>query len=174
MTNSELQQKRLVAAAIDGGIAIALAIVVVIGSAVLGFVTGRMGAVGAYVPRIIYFLGAAVMTAYVLGRDVLAGDRSFGKKIQGIRVVTGGNPISVMESVKRNLIFGVGAILGLLSATFQLVPCLGTAVACLLWPLQILAGLATFVAVIIEVVKITQDPDGIRLGDQFANTRVVL
>jgi hypothetical protein len=140
---------------------------------VLGFVTARMGAVGAYLPRIIYFVGMAVIAAYVLGRDVLAGDRSFGKKIQGIRVVTGGRPISAMDSAKRNVIFGVGSILAVVSAALQLVPCLGTTIACLLSPLQILAGLATFVAVIIEVIKITQDPEGIRLGDQFANTRVV-
>ena len=133
----------------------------------------RGSSVGGFVPRIIGFVGSLVMLGYVLGRDALAGGRSFGKQIQGIRVVTGGQPIGVMESVKRNALFAIGSALGTLSATLHLVPCLGDAVACLLIPLQILGAFVTLAVAVIEIIKITQDPEGVRLGDQFANTRVV-
>jgi hypothetical protein len=182
MRDADLQQKRLVAAAIDVGIGIALGLVFFMINMVLGFgssfVSGDSGiATGAalFLPRIVGFVSAIVSLGYILGRDVLAGDRSIGKKVQGIRVVTtGGQPLTFVDSAKRNAIFAVGSTLGLVSATLQLVPCLGDAVACLLAPLWILGFLIGLVAVILEIVKITQDADGVRLGDQFAETRVVV
>jgi uncharacterized RDD family membrane protein YckC len=119
-------------------------------------------------------LGALVALGFVVGRDILAGGSSIGKKTQGIRVVTtAGGPISFMDSAKRNAFFAIGAAFGLLSATLRLIPCLGDAVSCLLTPLYVLGGLASLVVAIIEIVKIVQDPEGIRLGDNFAGTRVV-
>lgn len=182
MTDQELQKKRLIAAAIDIGIGIAISLVFgCLGAALggaAGFAASRSdgatgSAVAGYLPRIIGFVGAVIGAVYVLGRDVFAGGRSFGKQTQGLRVVTlNGAPITAVDSAKRNLIFGVGSLIGLLSATIQLIPCAGDAVACLLMPLQLLVGLATLVAVGIELYKITQDPQGIRIGDQFAGTRV--
>ena len=43
-------------------------------------------------PRILGFLGSLISLGYILGRDVVAGDRSLGKKIQDIRVVTTAGP----------------------------------------------------------------------------------
>lgn len=182
MRDADLQQKRLVAAAIDVGIGIALWAVFFVIQMVLGlgssFAGGDSGiATGAalFLPRIVSFVSAVVSLGYILGRDVLAGDRSFGKKTQGIRVVTtSGQPPTFVDSAKRNAIFAIGSTLGFVSATLQLVPCLGDAVACLLAPLWILGLLVGLVAVILEIVKITQDPDGVRLGDQFAETRVIV
>ena len=75
--------------------------------------------------------------AYILGRDLVAGDRSIGKKVQNIRVVTvTGRPIGSTESAKRNGIFAIGAALGAISATLGLVPCLGDVVKCLLLPVM--------------------------------------
>lgn len=178
MTDKELQKKRLIAAAIDVAIGIAIGLAFGLVSVVLGLVVGRMGSGGGgaaamYGVRILAFLGALVSVGYMLGRDVLGGGRSLGKKFQNINVVTtAGQPIGFMDSVKRNIIFGIGSLLGLVSATLKLVPCLGDAVACVLVPLNILGYVVAIVAVIIEIVKITQDPAGIRLGDQWANTRV--
>jgi hypothetical protein len=176
MTDSELQQKRLIAAAIDVGVGMAVVLIVVGGMFVvsIGMVAATRGSMLAmYVPRLVGFAGSLVVLGYVLGRDVLVGGRSIGKKIQDIRVTAGGQPIGAVDSAKRNAIFAAGAALWVLSATFHLIPCLGTVVGCLVTPLLFLAGLATMAVAVIEVIKITQDPEGVRLGDQFANTRVV-
>lgn len=176
MTDKELQNKRFIAAGID----IAIAIAIGVAFALLGFVVGFAGARSSgsstaimYVGRVLGFLGALVSVGYMLGRDVLGGGRSIGKKIQNINVVTtAGHPITFMDSAKRNVIFAIGSLFGLLSSTLQLVPCLGDAVACLLTPLALLGAFASLVAAVVELVKISQDPNGVRLGDQWANTRV--
>ncbi len=176
MTDQELQKKRYIAAAIDIAIAIAIGLAFGAMSTVLGIVVGRSGNAGPvmlYAIRIVGFLGALVSVGYMLGRDVLGGGRSLGKKMQNINVVTAaGQPIGFMDSAKRNAIFAIGSLLGLLSSTLQLVPCLGDAVACLLMPLTVLGGVASLVAAVIELVKISQDPNGVRLGDGWAGTRV--
>jgi uncharacterized RDD family membrane protein YckC len=177
MTDRDLQQKRIVAGLIDIAVAIVISIGFVIVSSVLGFGLGRAtssSAVSSYVPRIIGFLGAIISLGYILGRDVVAGDRSIGKKIQDIRVVTtAGAPIDFMTSARRNGIFAIGSALGLLSATLQLIPCLGDAVACMLMPLTILGMLVGVGAAIYEMLQISQQPEGIRFGDRTAGTRVV-
>ncbi len=174
MQNADLQQKRMIAAAIDIGIGLALSVALSLVLLVVGAGVGfSSSSVARYLPRLAWFGVSLVLLAYVLGRDVLAGDRSIGKKLQHIRVVTGSGPIGLMESVKRNAIFALGSVLGLVSATVQLVPVIGDLLSCLLWPLVILGILATIAAAVVEFIKITQDPNGIRLGDQFAQTNVV-
>ena len=176
MTDKDLQQKRLIAAAIDGVIAIAIGVVTAIAGIALGIITrsGDSGTVSMMIGRALSFGGALVGLGYILCRDVLAGDRSIGKKIQDIRVVgTTGGQIGFMDSVNRNLIFGIGSSLSVLSTALGLFPCVGDMVRCLLSPLLILGYLIGLVAAIVEIVKITQDPAGVRFGDQFAGTRVV-
>src|SRR5512132_3376471 len=177
MTDRDLQQKRIVAALIDIAIAIAISLAFMIVSMVLGFGLGKAtssSAVSSYVPRILNFLGSIVSLGYILGRDVVAGDRSIGKKIQDIRVVTtAGGPIDFMTSARRNGIFAIGSALGLLSATLGLIPCLGDVVNCMLFPLVLLGVLVAIGAAIYELLQITQHPEGIRFGDSPAGTRVV-
>ena len=112
MTDRDLQQKRIVAALIDIGIAIAISLAFMIASLVLGVGMGSAtdsSAVSSYVPRVLGFLGSLISLGYILGRDVVAGDRSIGKKIQDIRVVTTtGAPIDFMTSARRNGIFAIG------------------------------------------------------------------
>ena len=176
MTDSELQQKRLIAAAIDIAIAVGIMVVFWVGAFVFVLLAGSNSGSGVlpYVGRVLGFLGALLSLGYILGRDVLAGGNSIGKKTQGIRVVTtGGAPITFVDSAKRNAFFAIGSILGLVSATLGLIPCLGDAVNCLLLPLRLIGLVVGLVVAVIEIVKITQDPEGIRLGDSFAGTRVV-
>jgi RDD family len=183
MTDTELQQKRLIAAAIDIGIAIAIGLVFVVvgiavgaGTAMAVHSSGSAGAGGVamFLPRLIGFAGAIISLGYMLGRDMLGGDRSLGKKLQGIRVVTtAGSAITFIDSAKRNAIFAIGAILSLLAATLQLVPCIGDVVSCLIMPFRVLGYLVGLALAIVEIVKITQEPEGIRIGDKFAGTRVV-
>ena len=111
-----------------------------------------------YMPRVISFLGSLVSLGYILGRDILAGDRSIGKKIQNIRVVTtsrGAHRAHGVREAQRHLRHR--GRLGVLSSTLGLVPCLGDAVSCMLLPLWILgiAGLGLGAA-IYELIQITQ------------------
>src|SRR6185503_7721973 len=112
MTDRDLQQKRIVAAVIDIAIAFAIGLVLGVLSFAITFVLARGSSdstVAGYVGRVISLLSALVSLGYILGRDVVAGDRSLGKKIQGIRVVTvSGAPLGFMESVRRNIIFAIG------------------------------------------------------------------
>jgi uncharacterized RDD family membrane protein YckC len=177
MTDRDLQQKRIIAGLIDIGIAIAISLGFMIASLILGVglrTATSSHAVSSYIPRILGFLGALISLGYILGRDVVAGDRSIGKKIQDIRVVTTtGAPIDFMTSARRNGIFAIGSALGFLSATLQLIPCLGDAVACMLMPLTLLGIVVSIGAAIYEILQITQQPEGIRFGDRTAGTRVV-
>jgi hypothetical protein len=162
MTDTELQQKRLIAAAIDGGIAVGLIAVTYIGAMVAALIWYRLS-------HIAMFVGYVVVLAYVLGRDVIGGNRSLGKMTQEIKVVTtSGAPLTLVDSVKRNAIFGIGAALVLVYTLLSFVPFLACVAAPLLW----VGWLANVVAVILEIVKIMQDPAGVRLGDQLASTRV--
>jgi uncharacterized RDD family membrane protein YckC len=164
MRDAELQQKRLVAAAIDIGILIGVAIVMGIVTVIAGFISG-------WLSLIMSVMGMLVSCGFMLARDILGGDRSLGKKLQGIRVLqTNGAPVTIMESAKRNAIFAAGNAVGVLAALLGFIPVVG----CLAVPLYALCGIASLAAVVVEFVKISQDPEGIRLGDQYAGTKVVL
>ncbi len=177
MTDGDLQQKRIMAALIVIAIAIAISLAFAIVSWVLAGILGSAtssGALSTYVPRVLSFLGSLISLGYMLGRDVTAGDRSIGKKVQNIRVVTtAGGAITFNESMRRNGIFAIGAVLGVLSATLGLIPCLGDVVNCLLMPVMLLGVMVSVGAAIYEILQITQQPDGIRFGDKQAGTRVV-
>jgi hypothetical protein len=179
MTDGELQQKRLTAAGIDLALGIGIAIVFWTTEAIIASATGTVigeatpGAMG-LVQRLIGLFGATTLLGYVLLRDVLFGGRSPGKKVQGLHVVTrAGGAVGLQESARRNALFALGPALSFVSAALAVIPCLGQALACLLLPLSILAGLVTVALVVIEIVKIVQEPEGVRLGDRFAETRVV-
>ena len=177
MTDRDLQQRRYIAAGIDIAVVIAIGIVFGVVGMVLGIAFTQASStsmVGVYLPKVISFLGSLVTLGYILGRDVVAGDRSIGKKVQNIRVVTvAGTPIGFTESAKRNGIFAIGAALGAISATLGLIPCLGDVINCLLLPVMFLGVLVAIAAAIYELILITQRPDGVRYGDQLAGTRVV-
>jgi uncharacterized RDD family membrane protein YckC len=175
MNDAALQNKRLIAAGIDVLAAIALGLVFGIAAVVAGFVFDfASGALGRFVPAFLNLLGAVAGLGFILGRDVLVDGRSPGKKVQDLKVVTKtGGPVTFMESARRNAIFAVGSALAVVSALLNLLPCLGAAVTCLMAPLFMLAMAVGLIAAVIEVIKIIQDPAGIRLGDQWAGTRVV-
>lgn len=172
MTDPQLQQKRLIAAAIDCGI-------LLVAGALMGIVLGLIGItismadIGGYGAELASFAVSASLLLYVAGRDVLAGERSFGKKLMEIRLVTvSGGRVGVLESVKRNALFAPPFALWCLSALIGMLP-LGNCVACLLLPLQLLAAAAALLATVWELIQIVQEPNGIRMGDKIAETRVV-
>lgn len=175
MTDAALQQKRLIAAAIDIAVGVGIAVVVFVGSLILGLLLGMASAsVAGYAARVLHLIGSLAILAFILGRDVLFEGRSLGKKTQDLKVVGAtGAPVTLEESVRRNALFAAGSALAVLSTALQLFPCVGDVVACLLTPLLLLGGLAAFLGAIVEVVMIVQDPAGIRFGDKFARTKVV-
>jgi len=176
--DSNLQQRRLMAAAIDIaiglGLAVALGVTFLVGKSIVGAVLGRYSALTILVERSFFLLITLLLLAYTLARDVLGGGRSLGKKSQEIRVVSAaGSSLTLLDSAKRNGLFAIGAAMGVLTAMVQLVPCLGAALGCLLLPLAILAGLASLAVAGVELVQIIQEPSGVRFGDRIAGTRVV-
>jgi RDD family protein len=173
MNDRDLQQKRITAAMIDIGITIAICLALGIMVGVLSFF-GSSSTVGEYFTRFLWFVLSAVLLAYVLGRDIVAGDRSIGKKLQEIRVVnTSGAPIDFMVSARRNGIFAIGFALFFVSATLHLIPYVGGILACLFTPLVGLGVVLSVGAAIYEMLQITQQPEGIRFGDRTAGTRVI-
>jgi uncharacterized RDD family membrane protein YckC len=176
MTDSSLQQKRLAAAAIDIGVLFVLGIALWgIGTALAcSGALSKFGVIARYLIHMLLLVYVFGSLAFVLGRDILAGSASPGKKMMGIRVVTAaGAPIGVTESVKRNMLFAPGLAVVALLTLLGMIPIVGC-VTCLLWPLRVLASVFGVVAGIYEIVMITQEPDGVRLGDKMAGTRVVI
>jgi uncharacterized RDD family membrane protein YckC len=174
MRDTALQQKRLLAAAIDIGVGLVLLFALFIVALVVGYAVSAIGHGGFFVRQLMALGMSMVGLVYLLGRDVLGGGRSLGKKSQDIRVITtSGQPITIVDSVKRNAIFAPGSILGVIIAVLGLIPCLGKIAGCLLFPLSVLAAVASVAAAVVEIIKITQDPNGVRFGDEWAGTRVV-
>jgi uncharacterized RDD family membrane protein YckC len=175
MTDPELQQKRLIAAAIDVGVLVVVSTILSMGAIVINCVASASNVefLATYGAQIILVLVLLADLLLVLGRDLTGGDRSLGKKLMNIRVVrASGEPISFMESVKRNALFAPGLAIGLLTALLGLIPFVGCVAACLFLIPRIIAGLAALGAVVWEVVQIIQQPDGVRVGDKMADTRV--
>ncbi|MBW1736695.1 MAG: RDD family protein [Deltaproteobacteria bacterium] len=135
--------KRIIALVIDG-----------VAAAIVGFIP---------------FVGGIIGALYMLFRDALPIEaleyKSVGKKLMKLSVVkTEGPParIDYGTSAKRNWMFALGPIMMFL----LLIPVIG-------WILDILIAIGWFVLVIIELVKIFSDKQGIRLGDKMAGTMVV-
>lgn len=175
MTDSELQQKRFIAAAIDFAVAFAIGMAFAIVAFGLNLILGRSGSVvGLYASKAVTVLSAFVGVAYILLRDIVAGGVSVGKKAMGLRaMLTSGEQITLMDSVKRNGILCVGHAAWLFATVLSLIPCLGALANCMLIPLYVIAGLGSLVLFALEIYKIIEDPNGVRIGDQVANTRVV-
>ncbi len=138
--------KRFLAMLIDGIIA-----------AVLGAVVGMISSI----------LGGIVGAAYYLIRDGLDVDfmkqRSLGKKVMKLDVVRlDGKPMDLETSVKRNWMFGFGAIYTVLAY----IPILG-------WILIPVALLIAACLGLYECYKVLTDKEGRRWGDELAGTRVI-
>ncbi len=119
------------------------------------------GVLSSVVGMVIPVVGGLVGAAYMLVRDGLDVDfmkeRSLGKQFMKLRPVrTDGKPMDIATSVRRNIPFAIGPLI-------MVIPILGWVVG----PIVALAIAA------IEVVLIVTDPEGRRLGDKFADTKVI-
>jgi uncharacterized RDD family membrane protein YckC len=173
MTDAQLQQKRLAAAGIDVAVMVVLGIIRGLTAVIMSCMATRAGMLGVYAVHAVEVVLALVGLGYVLARDVVAGDRSLGKKLMNIRVVrTSGEPIGIVDSVKRNAIFSIAAAFYVLLALLGLIPIAGGCIKCLLMPLWVLTPLVALGAAVWEIIQITSQPEGTRLGDNMAGTRV--
>jgi uncharacterized RDD family membrane protein YckC len=176
MTDSNLQSKRLAAAGIDAAIFLVMGALMSLGVLAVGCIAGwtNVDFLATYGPGIVIVVMLTIELVYVLGRDVLAGGRSIGKKLMNIRVVgASGGPVTFGESLKRNMLFAPGLALALIGAILGLLPLgVGCLMQCLLWGPRMLAGLFALGAVGWEIYQIVSQPEGIRQGDKMAGTRV--
>jgi len=131
------------------------------------FVAFLIDAVAVALIGFVPIIGGLAGIAYVLFRDGLDIEfmqrRSLGKKLMKLTVVrTDGLPMDPMTSARRNwpLVFGS------LAQLLVYIPVIGW----ILIPFVVIAGA---VLVIIEIVRILTNPDGRRIGDDYAGTKVV-
>jgi len=131
------------------------------------FIAFLIDAVAIALIGLVPIIGGLVGIAYALLRDGLDVDyirgRSLGKKLMKLTVVRDdGLPMDMVTSARRNwpLVFGS------LAQILAFIPVIGW----VLIPFVVIAG-AVFV--VIEVIRVLTTPDGKRLGDGFAGTRVV-
>jgi hypothetical protein len=126
-------------------------------------------AVAALIVGLIPFVGGIIGALYMLLRDALPIEaleyKSIGKKLLKLSVVNIEDPTSKIDytaSAKRNWMFALGPMM----MFFLFIPILG-------WIIDILIGIAVFILVIIEIIKIFSDEKGVRLGDNMAGTMVI-
>lgn len=129
-------------------------------------VAAIIDAVIAFVVGLVPFIGGIAATAYWLVRDGLELEfmdrRSIGKKVMKLRpVALDGQPVDIMTSVKRNWMF---ALVGI--GQFLIFTLVGIVLAIPLFLIAAVIG-------IIEVVLVFTDPEGRRIGDKIAGTRVI-
>jgi uncharacterized RDD family membrane protein YckC len=131
------------------------------------FVAGLIDAAIAIVIGFIPIIGGIISAAYWLLRDGMDFDfmkkRSLGKKVMKLRPVTLDNsPVDMVVSIKRNWMFALGGIVQLL----MFIPVVG-------WALIPVVGVIALILVIIEIILVLTDPEGRRMGDKIANTKVI-
>ncbi|MHB1224164.1 MAG: RDD family protein [Gemmatimonadaceae bacterium] len=116
---------------------------------------------------LIPFVGGLIAAAYWLVRDGLEIEfmdrRSIGKKVMKLRPVRlDGLPMDIPTSVRRNWMFALGGVIQML----MFIPILG-------WLLMIPVAIVAIALGLLELYKVVTDPQGRRLGDGMAGTRVI-
>ena len=140
-----------------------------VGKAILGkrLVAAIIDMVIGMVVGLVPVIGGLASAAYWLVRDGLEFEfmdrRSLGKRVMKLRPVTlDGSPMDIMTSVKRNWMFALGGVVQLL----LWIPFVG-------WLFVIPVALVALAIGLIELVLVIVDPQGRRLGDKLANTKVI-
>lgn len=117
------------------------------------FIDGALSAVVGFIP----FIGPIIGGAYMLLKDGLFEGQSLGKKVMKLQVMTSeGNLADYMASVRRNAIFAIPILI-------MIIPIIG-------W---IIAPILSLIIVIVELMKVINDPHGLRIGDSWAGTQVI-
>lgn len=130
---------------------------------IAALVDGVLAAVVGTVPVV----GGIAGMAYILVRDGLDIEfmkgRSIGKKLMRLRPVRlDGQPMDLATSIRRNWVFAIGALSGLVAW----IPFLGLIAVLVL-------GLIGFLVALYEIYMVATDAEGRRYGDRFAGTKVI-
>jgi uncharacterized RDD family membrane protein YckC len=130
------------------------------------FIAVVIDAVIAMVVGFIPIVGGLIAAAYWLVRDGLdiefMDHRSLGKKVMKLRPVTlDGEPLDIAGSAKRNWMFALGGIAQMFAFTI-----IGLVIAI---PLAFVA----FLLGILELILVIVDPEGRRMGDKIAGSKVI-
>lgn len=146
--------KRFLALLIDGVIAVVI-------SGVFGLFGSLMSGVG-----------LLIAAGYILTRDgldhELAPKRSIGKKIIGLEPIRlDGMPMTMDVSIKRNITLAAASIVSAVSALLA-----GLGMSLLAIPIGLLAMVVGLLN-LVEGIMVLVDPEGRRLGDKYAGTKVV-
>ncbi len=112
-------------------------------------------------------IGGIAGTAYILVRDGLDVEfmkgRSIGKKLMKLKTVRlDGQPMDLVTSIRRNWVFAIGALSGLVAW----IPFLGLVAV-------IVFSLAGLLVGIYEIYMVATDEEGRRFGDRYAGTKVI-
>lgn len=131
------------------------------------FIAALIDGVLAAVVSMVPVIGGIVAAAYMLVRDGLdlefMDGRSIGKKIMKLRPSTiDGTPMTIEKSIRRNWMFAFGALTSLL----LFIPIIG-------WLLIPFVGMIALAIGLYEIYKVLTDPQGRRLGDTMAGTKVI-
>jgi uncharacterized RDD family membrane protein YckC len=90
---------------------------------------------------------------YLLISDGLFEGRSIGKRLTGLRVVSGsGKPCSIKDSILRNSTLGLGV---------------------LLWKIPFVGWIFLLAVIVLEFIILLGSKEGMRLGDEIAKTSVI-
>ncbi|MFZ5803380.1 MAG: RDD family protein [Acidobacteriota bacterium] len=130
---------------------------------IAAIIDGILAAGVSFIPVI----GGIIGGLYMLLRDGLELDfmdrRSIGKKLTKLRPVRlDGQPMDPVTSAKRNLPLAVGAV----GSIFLVIPILG-------WLVAVLFAVVGLAIAIVEMVLVLTDPEGRRMGDKLAGTKVI-
>ncbi len=110
-----------------------------------------------YVISFIPVVGAIIGAVYMLLKDGLFEGQSVGKKVMNIQVITEhGIKADFGASARRNVIFALPIII-------MIIPVIG-------W---ILAPIISVIILVVEFMKILNEPKGRRIGDTWAGTQVI-
>jgi uncharacterized RDD family membrane protein YckC len=112
-------------------------------------------------------IGGLIAAAYWLVRDGMEIDfmdrRSVGKKVMKLRPIRlDGQPMDVATSARRNWMFALGGVAWFL----KYIPILG-------WLLLVPVGIVALALGLYELYRVISDPQGRRLGDAMAGTKVI-
>lgn len=131
------------------------------------FIAAVIDCVVGVVIGMIPFIGGLIAAAYWLVRDGLELEfmdgRSIGKKVMKLRPVRlDGLPMDIPTSVRRNWMFAFGGVVQLL----MFIPILG-------WLMMVPVAILALALGLLELYKVVTDPEGRRLGDTMARTKVI-
>ncbi|MDI6601494.1 MAG: hypothetical protein QME46_06910 [Thermoanaerobacteraceae bacterium] len=120
------------------------------------FIAYAIDAVISNLCGMIPIVGGLIGFLYMLLRDGLMDGQSIGKKLLGLKTMTGFGPATYSDSARRNIIFAIPNLI-------TVIPIIG-------WGMGIILEIVIWV---VEIYRVVTDLYGRRYGDEWAGTQVV-